>query len=456
MRPCPFAFLALAALPAPAADPPRAASAQICISCHITAPGNLRGYLDDVLPRQGVLHVRLDGDLQRLRYDGRTLKVLTDGKAGAPGTSLEALKWGQAVRVEYRERKGVKTATLVSAKPTSKLTAADLVSTEELQRLVALGPGEGRAFLFDARPPARFNEGTIPTAVNLPFTEFDEHVGRLPADKGAQVIFFCHGRTCNMSACALAKARGLGYTHARIYLEGMPAWYAGSHGAVSPASFKAAFLDKDVPAVILDLRPSGEAEQGFISGSVSVAPADVKGLLAHDFPAAHLRPPILVVDAEGGEAARAAAMELVRAGYAHVNVLTGGFRAWRAASLSVETGPPATKVAWAPRLRAGAVEPGEFIRIASLAPEARKGTLILDVRHSLEAKGGMIKGALNLPLEELEARLPELPRDRRILIHCGNGGRAESAWRILRDKGYQAAYLAAEITIIDTGEFVLD
>jgi len=455
MRPCPLALLALTALPV-AADPPRGASAQICTSCHTTAPGNLRGYLDEVLPKEGVLHVKLDGDLQVLRYDGATLKVLTDGKAAVGGQDLGSLKWGQAVRVEYMERKGVKTATLVSAKPAAKLAAADLVSTEEIERLVTLGPGEGRSFLFDARPPARFNEGTIPTAVNLPFTEFDEHAGKLPADKDAPVIFFCHGKTCNMSPCALAKARSLGYTHARIYQEGMPAWYARNPGAVSPASFKRAFLDKDVPTVILDLRPPAETVKGFIRGTVSVGSGGMKHLFTHDFPAAQLRPPILVVDGEGGEAARAAAMELVHAGYTHVNVLTGGFQAWQAASLPVDTGLPATVVAWAPRLPAGALPPDEFTRIASLAPEARKDILILDVRHRLDAKGGMIKGALNLPLEELEARLPELPKNRRILIHCGNGGRAASAYRMLKDRGFHAAYLAAEITIIDTGEFVLD
>jgi len=456
MHPRSLAFLALAALPALAADPPKAASAQICTACHTTAPGNLRGYLDDVAPKARLLHVKLDGDIQVLHYDSKALKVLADGKVDTTGTGLDALKRGQAVRVEYTEKQDVKTATLVSAKPPARLAAADLVSTEDLQRLVALSPGTGTPFLFDARPPARFNEGSIPTAVNLPFTEFDQQADKLPADKGALVIFFCHGKTCNMSPCALAKTRSLGYTNVKVYQDGMPAWYAKSYGVVSPASFKKAFLDKDVPTVILDLRPAGEAGKGFIRGAVSVAPGGVKDLLAREFPAARLRPPILVVDGEGGETAKTTALELVRAGYTHVNVLTGGFSAWQAASLSAETGPTATKVAYAPRLRTGSIPNEEFARIASLAPEARKDILILDVRNRLEAKDGMIKGALNLPLEELEARMSELPKDRRILIHCGMGTRAESAYRMLKGKGFNAAYLNAEITIIDTGEFILD
>jgi rhodanese-related sulfurtransferase len=456
MHPHPFAFLVLTAIPALAADPPKAASAQLCATCHTPAPGNLLGYLDDVMPKSRALHVKLDGTLQVLRYDRNALKVLAEGNVGTPEAVLNSLKRGQAVRVEYTERKDVKTATLVSAKPATKLAAADLVSMEEIQRLVALGPEAGNYFLFDARPPARFQEGSIPTAVNLPFIDFGRHADKLPADKGALVIFFCYGRTCNMSPCALAKTRSLGYTNAKVYQDGMSAWYAKGYGVVSPASFKEAFLDKGVPTILLDLRPADQVEKGFIKGAVYVPPGGLQDLVAHDFPAAHLRPPILVVDGEGGETAKTAAMELVRAGYTHVNVLTGGFQAWQAASLSVETEPLATRVAYAPRLRAGAIPNEEFTRIASLAPEARKDILILDVRNRFEARSGKIKGALNLPHDELAARLSEIPKDRRILIHCGNGALAEAAYSVLKDKGYEAAYLNAEITIIDTGDFIVD
>lgn len=226
MHPRPLALLALAGLSAFAADTPGAASVQICTSCHAATPGNLLGYLDEVTPKGRAFQVRLDGTTALLHYDRATLKVLPMGKAPTPEAALRALKMGQAVRIEYAEKAGVKTATLVSVKPTIKLEAADLVSTAEVERLVALGPERGHYFLFDARPAARFDEGTIPTAVNLPFPEFDAYADRLPADKQAQVIFFCHGQTCNMSPCALAKVRGLGYTQARVYREGMPAWYA--------------------------------------------------------------------------------------------------------------------------------------------------------------------------------------------------------------------------------------
>jgi rhodanese-related sulfurtransferase len=161
----------------------------------------------------------------------------------------------------------------------------------------------------------------------------------------------------------------------------MPAWYAKHCGVVSPASFKEAFLDKDIPAVILDVRPA----------------------------------------AEGGEAARAAALEVVKAGYPGVNILAGGIKGWQAAALPVETGAPATQVAYVPKLRPGSVAVAEFTRLASLAPEARKDVVILDVRSREEAKAGMIKGALNAPQDELDAHLAEIPRDKRISFTAAPG-----------------------------------
>jgi rhodanese-related sulfurtransferase len=40
---------------------------------------------------------------------------------------------------------------------------------------------------------------------------------------------------------------------------------------------------------------------------------------------------------------------------------------------------------------------------------------VLDVRYSIETK---IKGAAHMPLDQLESRLSELPRDREIVTYC--------------------------------------
>ena len=447
----PFAAGLLAAQPAA----PKPTSAKICLTCHQAQAGNLRGHFDNFAPKNNSFQLKIDEATEVLRYDKAALKVTSPEPGATLDDTLKAIKKGHEVRVEYGEKDGVKTATVLAVKPPVKLAAHETATLDEVQKLVALGPEKGKYFLFDSRPAPRFQEGNIPTAVNLPFPAFDKLVDKLPADKNALVIFYCSGKTCNMSPGSLAKAKKLGYTNAMVFIDGMPAWYSRNPGVIAPKSFKEAFLDKDVPAVVLDLRPAAAAEKGTLKGAVALAPAKVAELLK-DFPAPKLKPPVLVVDAEGGAEATAAAQAIVKAGYTSVNVLAGGFKAWQAAGLPVATGKLVAKVAYVPKPRPGSVSMEEFTRIASLVPKQRKGTVILDVRNPDETRNGVINGALVIPEPQLVGRLAEVPKDCEVLTHCSTGVRAELAYHLLKEKGYKARFLNAEVTIIDTGEFTLD
>jgi rhodanese-related sulfurtransferase len=44
--------------------------------------------------------------------------------------------------------------------------------------------------------------------------------------------------------------------------------------------------------------------------------------------------------------------------------------------------------------------------------------LLLDVRPRKEFEAGHLRGAVNIPIEELSARVDELPRDRRVITYC--------------------------------------
>lgn len=448
-----FAGLALACLPL-LAQAPKPTNGKMCLLCHQPAPANLRGNFDALAHQNGTLQLKVDDSAEVLRYDPAKIKVVSKEKAESPEAALKAIKKGHEVRVEYTEAAGVKTATLVSVKPPVEVAAHERMSLEDVQKLVAIGPEKGKYFLFDSRPPVRFQEGSIPTAVNLPFPAFDANVSKLPADKGALVIFYCSGKTCNMSPGSLAKAKKLGYTNVKVFVDGLPAWSGKNAGVIAPKGFKATYPDKDMPAVVLDLRPSAEVEKGFIKGAVAVT--DLTKVIKEQLPVPKAKSPIVVVDADGGAAAKAAAAEIVKAGYAGVNVLLGGMKAWQADGLPVQTGAAAAKVDFVPKPKPGSVPAAEFAKLANLAPDQRKDVLLLDVRTRKEAQEGMIKGALNVPQEELAARTGELPKDRRILIHCSTGLRAEMAWAMLRDMGFKAAFLNAELTVIDTGEFTID
>jgi CoA-disulfide reductase len=63
-------------------------------------------------------------------------------------------------------------------------------------------------------------------------------------------------------------------------------------------------------------------------------------------------------------------------------------------------------------------------------------SLLVDVRAPEEFDLGTIKGAVNIPLDEIRDRLSELSRDKEILIFCQVGLRGYLACRILMQKGY--------------------
>ncbi|HZK40759.1 MAG TPA: FAD-dependent oxidoreductase [Atribacterota bacterium] len=67
----------------------------------------------------------------------------------------------------------------------------------------------------------------------------------------------------------------------------------------------------------------------------------------------------------------------------------------------------------------------------------REKTVLIDVRTPEEFSLGTIKGAKNIPVDELRNRLSEIPQDREIIIFCQVGLRGYLACRILRQKGFK-------------------
>jgi rhodanese-related sulfurtransferase len=69
--------------------------------------------------------------------------------------------------------------------------------------------------------------------------------------------------------------------------------------------------------------------------------------------------------------------------------------------------------------------------------------LLVDVRPAVEFAHGHVRGALSIPIEELPARVDELPRDRRIVAYCRGAYClfADEAVALLRDRGYDAVRL---------------
>lgn len=86
----------------------------------------------------------------------------------------------------------------------------------------------------------------------------------------------------------------------------------------------------------------------------------------------------------------------------------------------------------------GDAMPIHFDEIDNLSDEQ----LLLDVRNPGELQnGGLIEGAVNIPVDELRERINELPKDKEILIYCQVGLRGNVAYRQLVNNGYKARNL---------------
>jgi rhodanese-related sulfurtransferase/predicted transcriptional regulator len=73
----------------------------------------------------------------------------------------------------------------------------------------------------------------------------------------------------------------------------------------------------------------------------------------------------------------------------------------------------------------------------------RGEVFLIDVRPPIEYEHGHLPAAVNLPVDELEARLSELPRDRRIVAYCRGAYClfADEAVALLRQHGFDAVRL---------------
>jgi rhodanese-related sulfurtransferase len=129
-----------------------------------------------------------------------------------------------------------------------------------------------------------FDKGAIPTAVNIPDSEFDKHVDKLPKDKATPLVFYCGGLECVLSNKSADKARQLGYTDIKTYPEGYPDWsktYANAKpaaaieagkekGTMTVASFERLMKDNPGALFVVDVRDPKEFAAGNIKGSVNI------------------------------------------------------------------------------------------------------------------------------------------------------------------------------------------
>lgn len=67
---------------------------------------------------------------------------------------------------------------------------------------------------------------------------------------------------------------------------------------------------------------------------------------------------------------------------------------------------------------------------------------LVDLRNKSSYERGHIKGAVNIPFEDLEDRLTELPRETPIVFYCSRGGQSMLACNHLQPRGWQVVNTA--------------
>ncbi len=235
-----------------------------------------------------------------------------------------------------------------------------------------------------------------------------------------------------MSTASAGLAKKFGYKNVRVYLDGEPAWAK----AYLPTYATHDFI-KNGNVVLVDVRPSEEAVKGRIKGAYSIPYEQLDDRL-DDIP--RNAPVILYGDQEVLDA-----MEDMRDdGFKFVSLVRGGFAGWIASGEAIEKGPIFnTEIRWVRKLGKGEVSLDDFRKAAS---GEDKDAIIVDARTKEEvAELGTFKNTINIPLDEIPARMNELPKDKKIYVHCSTGARADMAYKELIKSGYNAKFLLLNI-----------
>jgi 3-mercaptopyruvate sulfurtransferase SseA len=128
-----------------------------------------------------------------VKFDEDKLQIVNGSTPGDIEKSLRDVKKGHEVRVAYTEgANGVKTISELSIKPNMSVATEKKMSTEDVEKLIT---SKETYTLIDARPPLKFQEGAIATAINIPFPAFQKSLDKLPQDKNALIVYYCAGST---------------------------------------------------------------------------------------------------------------------------------------------------------------------------------------------------------------------------------------------------------------------
>jgi hydroxyacylglutathione hydrolase len=184
--------------------------------------------------------------------------------------------------------------------------------------------------------------------------------------------------------------------------------------SVHPMTLDQVLALQEIGAQVLDTRDPDVFAASHLVGSVNVGLGGQYAtwagtVLDRDHP-------IVIIADPGRE--NEAAVRLGRIGFDHIaGYLQGGMR-------TLESRPDLTTSTdrLSPQVAAGRLSTGT--------------TLAIDVRGPGERAQKYVEGSVPIPLNHLQARLQEIPRDRPLVVYCAGGYRSSIAASLLQKNGF--------------------
>ena len=195
--------------------------------------------------------------------------------------------------------------------------------------------------------------------------------------------------------------------------ESLDAVMARGKKPLTPIEFET--IANETSVLILDTRPSGDFAKGFIPNSINIGLDGNFAMWVGEM-ITDIQQEILLVTESGKE--EETMIRLSRVGYDHtIGYLSGGFNSWLKTGKEIDT----------------------IQRISSLELEyhlAKEKMTIIDVRKKSEFDSEHLVDAINIPLNEINNRLAEFPKDKNFVLHCAGGYRSIIAGSLLKQRGW--------------------
>ncbi len=175
------------------------------------------------------------------------------------------------------------------------------------------------------------------------------------------------------------------------------------------------FVATETHALILDTRAPEVFAKGFIPNSINIGLDGSFAMWVGEMITDIKQEILLVTDKDREEEA---IIRLSRVGYDHtIGYLAGGFETWQAVNFEIDT--------------------VERMTASELEASYSKEPLIIDVRKKSEFDSEHVLNAVNIPLNELNLRFTELPKNQAFILHCAGGYRSMIAASILKSRGFE-------------------